>query len=510
MTSRAPIAVLLAATAAVLAACGGAVSSPSAAGQLGHGAEAFPPGIVAFADVDADTGSAAWKKVDTLLGRFPGWPAAQTQLEQKLAETSSDGSSFNTSIKPWLGDEAAIGLYGVTISAGKPAAQWAAYIASKDDGKAAAAITTGKNPATKTGTYKGYDEYKTTSGDTNLVAAIGNNALLVSSDQATLQQSIDAREGGAQLAGEDAYKQTLQKLPSDSVAIAFVDWQKVSGLLQLALAAAGSQTGGAAAAAQLGPMLAQLQGVQALGFSAGATDAGFQISSAVVGTLPTPSGAVTLLGSLPANSLAAFDSVGADATSTQLGTYLQNPQVATALDQLKQRTGIDVATDLPPLLTGEIAAYAAPGTPVSGAILLKPKDPDAATAALDRIVAGLEKGGMPAPKPLPDGAHGGIVDVGSTQISWRRDGDVITIGYQTGGAATVGGLASAPDFQRTASAAGMQGDQPMVLYANVPAIAKLANPPAEAQPNLAALGGLLAWTSGEASTLFLEVPPPAS
>jgi hypothetical protein len=197
------------------------------------------------------------------------------------------------------------------------------------------------------------------------------------------------------------------------------------------------------------------------------------------------------------------------ANASTLSTYLANPQVQAALAQVKQRTGIDVATDLPPLLSGEIAAYAAPGAPVSGALLLKPTDPDAASAALDRIVAGLQKNGMPAPAPLPDGAHGGIITEGKTQISWRRDGDIITIGYGTGGAATIGGLASAPSFQRTASAAGMQGDQGNVVFADIPSILKLAHPPATAQADLGVLGGLLAFGGSGAQTLFLEVPPAA-
>jgi hypothetical protein len=510
MMSRAPIAALLVAATAVLAACGGSVKgSASAAGQLGHGAEAFPPGMVAFADVDTDSGSAAWKKVETLLQRFPSWPKAQAKMDAELAKTSSDGTSFDTSVKPWLGDEAAIGLYGITIAAGRPVPQWAAFIASKDDGKAAAAVAAGTG-VTKTGSYKGYDEYARASGGDRMVAAVGKGAVLVSSDAATLQKSIDAREGGDQLADQDTYKQTLAKLPADSVAVGYVDWQKVAGLLQLAVAAAGSQAGGAAAAAsQLGPMLDQLSGVQALGVAAGATDTGFQVHGAVVGTVPTASGHATLLSSLPANSLAALDTVMGSASSSTLNTYLQNPQVQTALAQVKQRTGIDVAADLPVLLSGEIAAYAAPGTPVSGALLLKPADPDAASAALDRIVAGLQKNGMPAPAPLPDGAHGGIITEGSTQISWRRDGDVITIGYGTGGAATIGGLESSPGFQRTVSAGGMQGDQANVVFADLPGILKLAHPSADTQADLGVLGGLLAFGGSEAQTLFLEVPPAA-
>ncbi len=284
-------------------------------------------------------------------------------------------------------------------------------------------------------------------------------------------------------------------------------------------------SGQAAAAAgisadQMKTMLGQYDALQAIGFSVGAADAGFQVKAVTLGDLPgNGTGTATLLASAPANSLLFADVAGFGASFKQMmGVYDGIPQVSSTFDQIKATTGIDARADLTALLSGELAVSVADGAPVKGELLLKPTDPAAAAAALEEIVTGLGKAGLPPAQPLPDGGEGGMIDVQGAQVAWRHDGDLVSIGMQTGGAKPAGGLADSAAFQRVAGAAGMSGDQAMLLYADVPGLMAWAQrqqqtpstaSDAEALANVKALGGLLAFGKGGDSTLFLEVPPPS-
>src|SRR5215210_9353562 len=155
----------------VVAACGGAASNaaPGAAGTAGKGAEAFPASTLFFVDANADLNSSAWQKVRAVGARFPGYAELEAKISKALSQTNG-GFSFAQDIQPWAGDEAAFGVLAVTLAGGKPKPQFVAYLASKDDAQAIAAITS-QGETTKTGDYKGYGEY--TGKDRDVFAAVG-------------------------------------------------------------------------------------------------------------------------------------------------------------------------------------------------------------------------------------------------------------------------------------------------------------------------------------------------
>ena len=145
---RARLLVLVAiSTVLVAAGCGGADknSVAGAAGTQGQAAKAFPPGTLLFVDANADLSSGAWQKVRALLAKFPSWAKAEQRLTTAMARVQ-DGASFDADVKPWLGDEAAIGVLGITLTGGSPKPQLIGYVASKDDAKAAAALRKAKRP----------------------------------------------------------------------------------------------------------------------------------------------------------------------------------------------------------------------------------------------------------------------------------------------------------------------------------------------------------------------------
>src|SRR4051794_11580913 len=508
----------------VAAACGGAstTAAPGAAGTDGKGADAFPASTVAFVDANADVTSDAWQKVLTVAKRFPGFPKVQAQVQQSLAK-GDKGGSFAQDVQPWLGDEAAVGLLSITLAGGKPKPQYAVFLASKDDGKATAAIA---KDATKGADYKGYATY-TASSEEQLHAAVGKGAVLLADSDASLHAAIDAREGdeAGRLSGVATYGEALKALPADNVVVGYADGAKLAQLAGTAFAAAAEQSGKATLPpAQVDQALKQLEAIRAVAYSAGADDGGFRVRSA---TLLDPARAkdlkmtaaapLTLLDRAPADALLFAGVPGLGQLDQVVQSLKANPQVGQAIASMEAATGLSLQNDVLALLSGEAGLYVAGGAPASGALLLLPKDAAAAATPLTKITSAVSKlGGADAPQfaPLPQG-EGQIADTGNGhKVSWVHDGDLIAIGVDTGGAPPAGGLGSSDHFSQAADAAKLPDKVTGLLYADVPGLVDLAQRtgghqvPAEALANIRALGGVLAWTTtdGDVANADLYVP----
>src|SRR3954453_7966110 len=108
------LAPLLVVMLAILLAAGGGGASDSgsggtgAAGTDGKAAEAMPATALGFVDANIDQSSDAWKQLEALGSRFPGWGDFTSQVRTQLNSSSSNakGFSFATDIEPWLGGEA--------------------------------------------------------------------------------------------------------------------------------------------------------------------------------------------------------------------------------------------------------------------------------------------------------------------------------------------------------------------------------------------------------------------
>ena len=115
-----------------------------------------------------------------------------------------------------------------------------------------------------------------------MFAAVGKGVVLVGSDEATLKQGIDTREGGDALADSSDYKATLDKLSGDNAAIVYVNGKEVGQLLQLALAS-GAAKGAGAAAGALGQSQAQLASLRGIGVALGADASGLRVRAVALG-----------------------------------------------------------------------------------------------------------------------------------------------------------------------------------------------------------------------------------
>ncbi len=519
MIALRPIAaVATCALALVAAACGGTTTAaaPGAAGTAGKGADAFPASTLFFVDANADVESSAWQKVRALGAKFPGYPKIEAEIAKAMAASGEGGFSFGQDIQPWIGDEAAFGVLSITLSGGKPKPQFVAYLASRDDAKATAAITK-QGTTTKAGDYKGYSEF--TGKGNDIVTAVGKGAVLIASDSTSLHASIDAREGdeAARLSGNALYGEALATLPDDNVLVGYADGAKVAQLAGTAIAAATANAGPeplvpALPAAQVDQALAQLEAIRAIAFSAGADNGGFRFRAS---TLLDEAKAKQLDG-MQAAELKLLDRAPADALvfagTPGFGTGLDkaitnaktaNPEVARGIAGIEAMTGLSVQNDIVPLLSGEAGVYVSGGAPAKGAVLLLPTDAAAGAAALTKITAAISKqGGAEAPTfaPAPSG-EGQVAKVDGHDLSWLRDGDLLALGFDTGGVAPGGGLAASDAFRSANDAAKVPDKVGALLYADIPGLVNLARRtggeqvPADALANIQALGGVLAWST---------------
>ena len=525
-----PLALLALLTALLAAACGGASGTSAAigaAGTDGKAAQAVPADTLLFLDANIDQGSDAWKKLEALGSRFPDWPNLTAELRRSLTSASSDGVSFEKDIRPWLGGEAGLAVTSVAPSATSMSGVFVAYLQSTDDGKLAAALQKG-GKAKQTGSRDGYDLYTASDASGSATyAAVGRGAMLVSNRQSALARAIDAREGKTtRLADLDRFQAALAELPKDNLVVGYVDGPALAQLADVALAQAGTRAP-QGSAQQLEQLRSQLAAFRAASFSFGAEDHGFRFRAATLLDKAKAAAAgltqkpftPSLLGNVPAT---AFAYAGFQNLGPSLQRLLQQasatPGVGGQVQSLEQQSGISLAGDLVPLLSGEHALFAGAGTPFSAGLLLHPADPAKGAETLRKLTAAVAKqapGFQPA--PLPSGTGERVTVQPGLAVQWRKAGDVLAISNDpAAGDAQGSSLRDSAAFKRVRAEAGQSGDVTGLLYADIPAMvdfaASLGQPVTDPQvkANLSHIGPFLAWGAAkDDGTLlgdaFLEV-----
>src|SRR5437899_4241454 len=195
--------------------------------------------------------------------RFP-----DTSTDQKLAEQldkalKDSGITFTGDIQPWLGAQVAL---AVRIPDGNADPPLAFFAVSKDDAKAAAALakirtgSEGKKYVWHDTAYGGITitvgspSTSTKPSSAGLKAgayAIVDHVVVIASSDALIREIIDADQGrSARLVDSADYKATLTKVPSDRLALVYVNGQSVLSHLKTQLTT---------------PLAASLAGIKGLG-----------------------------------------------------------------------------------------------------------------------------------------------------------------------------------------------------------------------------------------------------
>ncbi len=465
--------------------------------------------------MDLDTTSPAWTAFQKVSQKFPGWQQVVAKVHRELVRPDH-GVSFSKDVQPALGDSAAIAVTGIDSATGKPA--WVGYVALSDEGKIESALTSDQGKAA--GSYHGYKQFRSTDSSGEW-AAVGNDGLLVASDESTLHTAVDTREGDdPSLASDSTFQQAMAALPADSLLKAFADPGKIGRLLSLgnfgqSLGIGG--TAGGAATSSLQQLSKALSGIRSASFALWATDGGYR-ASAQIATVPGSSGSIanafattsTLQRYVPAGSLFMVNGGGSTGGYQQM---FDQPGTAAQLNEIQKLTGISVAHDILPLLTGELAAYAAPGQPgepPTVGLLLKPKSATAGQAALHDLfthIVRLEHGQVHL-LTYPHGLGQSMVIAGSPfSIGWKHWNGIFTVGNNPTLPGTDDPLAGSPAWNALLAAAGAPADAHVSLYVQLGQALKLF--PIQENENLTHLGGILAWSTVAgnqiSANLFVQV-----
>ena len=540
---------LLIAMIALLTACGGSDTASDdggsgigAAGTEGRAADAFPATSIFYGSVNIDPDSDGWKQMVEVGSRFPGWTKLMSEFNEGLADDDvSSGIDFQKDIRPWLGGELAVAVTALRIDGGEPTPNFVLFAESTDDAKLEEAFAKDTD-AKADGEYQGFklftDAKPPAPGEEPTFAAVGENALLVANESATLRTSIDTLKGtGDSLSDADGFSDTLAHLPSDSMAVGYLDGAQLSQLLQLAATAAAQQgVEQAQQAAALQQQLDTLKAVNGIAFSVGFEDDGARMRG--VATIDpdradefgfSDSYTPQIGSRVPGDAVAyvAFHDVGSTVQRTIDQVLGLQPEAAQQLRQGEQMLGLSIKDDIVPMLSGEHAIYVAPSpenSKVSGALLLQPDDVDASVKVVKQLTS-LAGAQLQTPfKDAPDG-NGQSLETGGQTVLWRSADDTLAFAVNDAEAGDERGddITEDDGYKAAVAAADMPDEVGAMLYLDIPGIVELADAAGgdaaaaaagegvvdEARANLAKLGGIVAWQSYEdgvaTGDVFIEV-----
>lgn len=357
------------------------------AAQSDRLARAVPAGVSVYATAYLQPSAGQKLNLAALLGHVPGF-ADPSSLDQKIHEITGRllgeaGIDYEGDVRPWLGDQVS---YAVQPDGVDPdAARTLLVIGVKDRAAADAAldrISTDMGLAARADAYQGVDV--TVAGATTW--ALLDDILLVGSSEATVEAAIDADAGRAQsLAESPRFTDAMRSVPADHLASVYLDLAGLAGSADL-----GDQLGGYSTTSLA--LVVEPEGLRMAGA------APFDVEAA-----PSPAREAFALASEP-SSLSEWMPDGTQleavmfglsqtlqAAEQQLSAQDPGGEIIGAIDQLRAVAifglGIDVDADLLPLFDRETALAVGSlesGAP-SGQLLLRPSDPDAAAAALQRM-----------------------------------------------------------------------------------------------------------------------------
>jgi hypothetical protein len=276
-----------------LSACGGSDGSGSDPAALA------PPGVPLYIEATVRPEGEMKANVDGLAQAIAGVDdlggLIVTELEGE-AEDSGEELDFEKEVAPWLGEKAGISFrqfdgedfhrYGIAVQATDPDAAQAYVDKQAEQG----------SDQVENGSYEGV-AYTIESDDGTTAGVIGE-FLAIAEGEATFKAMVDA-DGGESLAGDDRFGETFDAAADGSFADAYVD---IGGLIDQSgdgidpeakqfLDSAGIDPSEATAVASLIPGTDRIE---------------IELSSDLGGENPPSGDASSLLGALPADSVAAI------------------------------------------------------------------------------------------------------------------------------------------------------------------------------------------------------------
>ncbi len=407
--------------------------------------------------------------VDTSLGEL-----IVTEIESS-AGSSGEELDFEGEIQPWLGERGGLFLQEYD---GEEFEGYGVAIQTTDTGATQDFVdkqSAESDEVPEEGSYEGVD-YKTEVDDGTTIGIVGD-FLVFAEDAETFKEMVDASSGES-LADEERYAEAVDAAPAGSLADVYVD---VGGLIDQSggvidpeakqfLDSAGIDAAEATAVASLIPSPDRVE---------------IEVSSDLGGENPPSGDASGLLGSLPADSVAAF-------AATDFGD-----RIGEALDQIDEdgipgeippgkfkstlkEAGIDV--DRIAASVGDLGVFAEGSSErsIAGAAVLTTKDSKEATNTVSNVGLLLRAIGTPGVTAISGKVSGFSVrsaDLGPKPLVVAARGERIAIAYGLLAATralapdSANTLADAPAYEAAVSAL---GGTPISGFVDGPAALELA------------------------------------
>ena len=288
------VAVAAAALAIFLAACGG-----GSGGSSSDPAALAPAKSPLFIEAVLQPEGKLKTDVEALARSIAGVEDLGDLIVSELESSATDSGEefdFEKEVEPWLGEKG--GLFFQEFD-GEDFHRYGIAVQTTDAGASQAFVdkqSEQSDDPVQDGSYEGID-YVVESDDGTTIGAI-DDFLALAEDEATFKAMVDTAGGGESLAGEDRYAETVDAASDASFADVYVD---VGGLIDQAggtidpdaqqfLDSAGIDPAKATAVASLIPGSDQIE---------------IELSSDLAGENPPSGDASSLLGALPAGSVAA-------------------------------------------------------------------------------------------------------------------------------------------------------------------------------------------------------------
>ncbi len=501
-----------AATALIFAGCGGGGSSSDPASLA-------PPKSPLFVEAAVQPTGTVKSNLESLAENVAGVGDLGGLIVSKL-ESSASGSGnevdFGKEVQPWLGEKAGIFFerydgsnfhgYGVAV-------QTTDVAAAQDfiDKQA----KSGDEPVTDA-SYEGID-YKVQRSDGTAIGVVGD-FLVVAEGEKSFKRAVDASMGES-LADVGAYSDAVSAAPSGSLGDVYVD---IGGLIEQAGGGLNPQALQVLKSAGIDPT----EATALASVVPGSDQVEVDVSSDLGGESPPSGDASGLLGSLPADSFAAFAVSG---FGEQLEEAIDGldasgipPEVPPhRLKSTLKAAGIDLDKIAASLEDAAVFAEGGSKASLGGALVLTTKESSEATNTVSNIGLLLRSAGTPGVTAINGKASGFSIrspQLGNRPLVVVAKGERIAIGY--GLAPALQGLSPESSQSLAGSrpykeAVAALGSTPIAGFVNGPAALHLAEslvPSSqqgfqEARPYLAKVGyvAIGSASSGELATAKLIV-----
>jgi Protein of unknown function (DUF3352) len=202
-------------TATVAAAGCGSDGSSSSSGA----ASVAPAGSVMYGEVTLRPEGDQKAGIEALVTKFPGEGSAGDRIQQLMETLFAEAEtplSYREDVEPWLGDEAAFFISGLSAGGEEPDA--ALLVATEDEDATVDAVEKASD-ARKT-EHNGHDLYVYDGGGES--AAVMEGWLALGKPRA-VKAAIDTAEGGDAIEDDERYSETLDDAPENQLGFVYVD-----------------------------------------------------------------------------------------------------------------------------------------------------------------------------------------------------------------------------------------------------------------------------------------------